>query len=339
LNVRYVLEGSVQRSDNQVRINAQLIDAATDAHLWAERIDRDMGDLFAAQNEITSGLANALGVVLIAAEAARPTANPDAVDYILRGRAARLKARTGGSLAEQISLFEHALALDPQSVEARTLLASVLVNRLLTWLSNSAATDLRRAEELVNQALAVSPRDAFAHYIKGAVLRAQNRWREAIPEQETAHSLNRNSNGALYELAYCKLLAGSIDEVIPLVEQAIRLSPRDSGLGYRYHQVGTVHLLQGRTDEAIVWFEKARSAIPAVPNFRSLLAAAYALRGETERAATELAEARRLSPDDRFSSIARLKADAYWSWGVPKTRALHETTYFAGLRKAGMPDE
>ena len=94
LGVRYVLEGSVRRSGNQVRVNAQLIDAATDAHLWAERFDSYTVDLFSLQNEITSQLANALGVELIAAEAARPTEHPDALDYILRGRAVLLKPRT-----------------------------------------------------------------------------------------------------------------------------------------------------------------------------------------------------------------------------------------------------
>jgi TolB-like protein len=94
LGVRYVLEGSIRRSGNRVRVTAQLIDAATDAHLWAERFDRDTGDLFTLQNEITSCLANALGVELIAAEAARPTEHPDALDYILRGRAVLLTPRT-----------------------------------------------------------------------------------------------------------------------------------------------------------------------------------------------------------------------------------------------------
>jgi TolB-like protein len=118
LGVRYVLEGSVRRSGNQLRVSAQLIDAATDAHLWAERFDRDTGDLFALQNEITSRLANALGVELIAAEAARPSEHPDALDYILRGRAAWNKGPTRDNYAQAISLFERALALDSRSVDA-----------------------------------------------------------------------------------------------------------------------------------------------------------------------------------------------------------------------------
>jgi adenylate cyclase len=340
LGVRYVLEGSVRRSGNQLRINAQLIDAATDAHLWTERFDRDTGDLFALQNEITSRLANALGVELIAAEAARPTEHPDALDYFLRGRAVLLKPRTRDTYSEAINLFEHALALDPESVEAQSRLAGILVTRVLELTTDSAAADLARAERLVDQALAASPRYALAHFAKGRVLRAQKRWEEAVPEYEGALALDRNMVAALHELGWGKICAGSIEEVIPLVEQAIRLSPRDPSIGYFYSLIGRVHLLQSHTDEAIVWFEKARSLMPAQPFPRSRLAAAYALRGETERAAGELAEARRLDGGDLFSSIARLRAfpGAAW-WGVPKTRALWEATYFAGLRKAGMPEE
>ena len=301
LGVRYVVEGSIRRSGSQLRVNAQLIDAATDAHLWTELFDRDMGDLFALQNEITNQIANALGVELIGEEAARPTEHPDALDYILRGRAAMLKSPSRDSYAEAIDLFEHALALDPQSAEAQARLAGVLVNRVVTGLTNSDTADLARAERLVDQALAASPRSAYAHFVKGELLRAQYRWEEAIPELETALTLNRNSVGALQGLGWCRLNIGSIDEVIPLVEQAIRLSPRDPGIGYRYLLIGLVHLLQSRTDEAIVWLEKARSYIPAVPQSHSRLAAAYALKGQTERAAAELAEARRLDGGDLYS--------------------------------------
>jgi TolB-like protein len=337
LGVRYVLEGSVRRSGSQVRVSAQLIDAATDAHLWAERFDSDTDDLFALQNEITNRIANALGFELIAAEAARPTEHPDALDYILRGRAARLRPNSPDVFAEAISLFERALELDPRSVEAQTLLANSLVGRVLNLMTDSAAADIARAEGLVAQALAALPRYALAHFVKGGVLRTQQRWEEAIFEFETALALDRNLTSALIGLGFSKLRAGSIEEVIPLAEQAIRLSPRDPAIGWWYFQIGTVHLLQSRTDEAIVWLEKARSSVPAAPGVRGGLASAYALREETERAAAELGEARRLAGDDRYSSIARLKA-AGWS-GSPKTRALLDATYIAGLRKAGMPEE
>jgi adenylate cyclase len=337
LGVRYVMEGSVRRSGNGVRINAQLIDAESDAHLWAERFDGDSGDLFALQDEVTSRLANALGVELIAAETARPREHPDAFDYVLRGRAALLKSRTPDTYREAINSFEHALALDPQSVEAQSRLANVLVIRALSGMAESMGPDLARAEGLVDRALAASPSYAHAHIVKGHVLRAQQRWRQAVSEYEAALALNPNVLAALTGLGMCKLYAGSIEAGIPLVEQAIRLSPRDPDIGFCYNLIGTVRLLQSHIDDAIVWLEKARSAMPTEPSRRSRLAAAYALRGEAERAAAELAEARRLSHDNRFLSIARLKAIG--SFGVPKTRALFEATYFAGLRKAGMPEE
>ena len=336
LGIRYVLEGSVQRSGNEVRVSAQLIDAATDTHLWAERFDRGIGDLFALQNEITGRIGNTLNLELMSAEAARPTIHPDALDYIFRGRALLFgKSLLPENSAEAISLFAHALALDPQSAEAQTYLAGALVSRVITSMTNSAAADLARAEGLIDQALPASPRFSYAHYVKATVLRAQHRCEEALPEFETALALRRNMVGALQGLGWCKLFTGSIDEVIPLEDQAIRLSPRDPNIGYRYLLIGTVHLLQSRTDEAIVWFEKGRSGMPALPVMHSRLAAAYALRGESERAAAELAEARRLN-GDLYSSIAHLTG----GWRLaPKIRELFEATYFAGLRKAGMPEE
>jgi adenylate cyclase len=337
LGVRYVLEGSVQRSGNQLRVNAQLIDAETNAHVWTERFDRDMGDLLALQNDITHRIAFALNAELIAKEAARPTDHPDALDYIFRGRAARLKPNSRSVHAEAISMFELALALDPVSVEAQSWLALTLANRVMDHLTDTEAADIARAEDLVGQALAASPRRALVHFAKGEVLRAQDRWEEAIPEYETVLAFNRNSATALHSLAGCKLLTGSIEEVIPLEEQAIRLSPRDSQNAFRYLRIGLVHLLQSRTDEAIPWLEKARSVNPEVPGVHALLASAYALNGDAARAAAELAETRRLIGNDRYSSIARLRAVGYW--GVPKIHALYEATYFTGLRKAGMPEE
>ena len=127
--------------------------------------------------------------------------------------------------------------------------------------------------------------------------------------------------------------------MIPIEEQAIRLSPRDAGIGGWYRQIGLVHLVQSRTDDAVVWLEKARNAAPAHPDIRAHLASALALAGDTERAAAELAEAHRLSADDRYSSLARLRAVEDFGALAPKVRTLLEATYLAGLRNAGMPQE
>jgi len=346
LGVHYVLEGSVRRSGNKVRVNAKLIDAETDAHLWAEQFDGDIADLFALQNEITSRIAIALNLELTSREATRSTEQPDALDYLLRGRAAYWDWRgpppSRDRLAETTSLFEHALALDPRSVDAESWVAYMLFFRVGSGWSESPAADLQRADELVGQALEASPRDWFAHHVKGMLLlRSQGRCEEAISEYETALALNPNWLPSLNQLAFCKIMTGSIEDAIPLVEQAIRLSPRDPLIRPFYANMGIAHLLQSHTDEAILCFEKARGTGFGWPY--SFLAAIYGLRGEIEKAAANLAEARRQYPDGRYSSIARRKATGLYSipgyWGVPKVAALFEATYFAGLRKAGMPEE
>ena len=135
------------------------------------------------------------------------------------------------------------------------------------------------------------------------------------------------------------MTTGSIEEVIPLEERAIRLSPLDGQIAGRYWRIGMVHLLESRTDEAIPWFEKARAANPNLQFVHALLASAYGLEGGTERAAAELAEARRLLGQGSYSSIAKMRAGAYWAASSPKIRGLVEATYFAGLRKAGVPDK
>jgi adenylate cyclase len=335
LGVRYVLEGSVQRSSNRVRVNAQLIAAETDAHLWAERFDRDTGDLFALQDGITRGIAGALNAQLIAAEAVRATDNPDALDYILRGRAAENNGWTRDNAARAVAFYEQALALDPRSIEAHNLLAGMLIGRIFRGQTGTAVADMARADELVEQALTISPSDAFAHDVKGNVLRIRGRCLEAIPEFDRAIAGNRNSADAYANLGWCKFLTGSIDEVIPL--------PRSPFIGTIYTRIGIVHLLQSRTDDAIVWFKKA--LLPARPvrmlkGVHLYLASAYALKGETELAASELAEARGMSGDNEFN-IAWVKTHQYWPdpEPTPSIRTLEDRTVFAGLRKAGVPEE
>jgi TolB-like protein/class 3 adenylate cyclase/Flp pilus assembly protein TadD len=338
LGVRYLLEGSVQRSGNQVRVNAQLIDAETDAHLWAERLDREVTDLFELQSEITGRIASTLNLELIAAEANRPITHPDALDYVFRGREFFFgRPPTPENLQNAISLYEQALRLDPQSTEAKTYLAGALVNRVNYGFAPSRAVDLARAEKLIDEALAEGTKIAWAHYVKGTVLRNKGRYDDALREFEAALALGPNMTGALQGLGWCKLYTGSLDEVIPLAEKAIRIGPRDPGIGFRYLMIGDVYVLQGRPEEAIVSYGKARGTVAAVPGLWARLAAAHALRGDLADAAVDLAEVRRLSPNDRPWSIASVRAG--FVGVVPKVQALLEATFFAGLRKAGMPEE
>ena len=338
LGVRYVLEGSVRRSGNQIRVNAQLIDAATNTHLWAERFDHDIGDLFAVQSEITGRIANTLGWELISAEITRSTDRTDALDYLLRGRAVFGAHNVRENVEKAVDLFERALAFDPTSVEVQSRLASALLNRSATKDAVAAAVDLKGAEELIASALATSPGDPFTHSIKGKLLRFTRRCEEAIPEFEIALETNRNDPYTLVQLSTSKYLMGGSDtEAIALAEQAIRLSPRDPNMGWWYTWIGFVHLLQSRLGEAIAWLEKGRSAQPKAWPTRYFLAAAYGSKGEPEHARAELAEAHSLTGSDRYSTVARTRAnnDLY----TPALRDRWETVYFPGIRAAGLPEE
>jgi adenylate cyclase len=335
LQVRYVLEGSVRRSANLLHVNAQLVDAETDAQLWAERLVRETDNPSASQSDITSRIANTVGFELIAAEAARSVERPDALEYILRARATHLRPDSRDVFAEAISLLDHALALDPHSIQAQTILARSLIGRVLNRMSDSVPADLARADGLVGQVLATSPRSMQAHFIKGQLLRAQERWQEAAAEFERMLEIDPNSTDALHALSWCKLVSGAIEEVIPLEEKAIRLSPHYPNIGFRFVRIGLAHLLQSRPDDAIPWLEKAASGVPEFFLSHSGLTAAYALKGETARAAAELAELRKVASDD-FSSIAQIRARIV---GVPKAKAMYEDTYLAGLHMAGVPDE
>ena len=334
LGVRYVLEGSVRRSGNFVRVNAQLIDAATNAHLWADRFDRDIGDLFTLQNEITARIAGALQSQLAIAEARRPITNPDALDYIMRGRSVLTRPISKENYKEAVGLFETALRLDPQATDAAAWLAIALVVRVTDEVSDSPDADLQRAGRLAAQALAAAPDSALAHYAKAQVLRAQWRCREAIPEYETALAFDSSRAPAYAHIGWCKFLTGSVREAIPYFEHAIRLSPYGPGIAPWYGRIGVIQLLEAHTEKAIASLEKAKNGNPRLPFVHAYLAAAYALEGQTQRAQTELAAAR--APDSIYSSLANVMKSRWYD--NPKVRALAEATYFEGLRKAGLPE-
>src|SRR5258707_6809177 len=197
LGVRYVLEGSVRRIGDQVRINAQLIDAEPDSHLWAERFDRRVGDLFALQDEVVSRIAPALNLELAIAEAGRRVERPDAMDCIFRGRAALAQPLSLDTSNRAIEWFERALSLDSGSAEAQARLAWELASRVLDFLPTTSAAALDRAECLARQAVTTSPRSALTHFALAQVFRAERRYVEAIAEYETTLELDRNWVSAL----------------------------------------------------------------------------------------------------------------------------------------------
>jgi adenylate cyclase len=295
----------------------------------------------------------ALNLELVAAEAARPSDNPDALEYILRGRAALAKPPTRDNHNEGVGLFERAVAADPASIDAQRWLVYGLTSRVLDGFSSSPAEDIKRAEALLASTLAAAPRDPFLHYLKGQILRAVAqgpfgltpearvaRFADAIPEYETVLVANSNFVGMFPHLAWCKFMTGAEEEAIPLLEKAIRLSPRDPFLYLWYTRLGAVHFFQGRPNEAILWLEKARRANPPFPPPHAFLAAAYGLKGDLAHAGAELAEFNETAKgrnDNRFATIAFVRKN-----GDLNTPLLHdrfEEFFITGLRKAGMPEE
>jgi TolB-like protein/DNA-binding winged helix-turn-helix (wHTH) protein len=339
LGVRYMLEGSVQRSANQLRINAQLIDTDTDTNLWAEQFDRNIGDLLALQSEITGRIAIALNVKLIVSEAARPSERPDALDHIFRGRAAMFRPASRQNFAEAIAEYEQALALDRHSVEAQSRLASALSSRLLDGMSDTVDADIDRANHLIEQALAEAPESPLAHFAKAQFLRARHHCEAAIPEYETVLAANRNVLAAVANIGRCKIYIGLLDDGVALEEQAIRLSPHDPFLGVWYFRIGQARLLQSRVDEAISWLEKAHDANAAYPFAPTWLAAAYGLKGDLPRAAAELADARKIPGNGAPANIAAARAISARDFAATSAQALLEATYLAGLHQAGVPGD
>jgi TolB-like protein len=214
LNVRYVLEGSVQRSGNRMRVNVQLIDAAAGAHLWAERFDKPVADLFEMQDEIVSLLANRLGQELAAAEAQRAerAANPDSMDHYFLGLAHYNRGRTTDLLDKARSHFDRALDLDPDNVEALVQRALVDLSFVGALWSDDSPERLRSAAADLSKALRLRPDKAGAHAAFGSLRMVTNRAAQGIGECERALAIDRNLATAHAWIGYAKLVLGHNDE-------------------------------------------------------------------------------------------------------------------------------
>src|SRR5262249_49605369 len=266
LGVRYALEGSVRRDGDKVRVNAQLIDAETGAHVWADRFDKDLSDFFDMQNEVTARIAEALHVELIRAESQRAQRehpdNPDAVDLAMRGWAAFNRPHSRESVADARRLFEQALRINPQSSEALIGLAETLTTGVYSRWSHTPDDDLMQADQAVTRVLSNSPDDAIAHFAKGDILRARKQFEAAIAEFQAAIAIDRNLAAAYGLIGSTKIRAGRAEEAFAPVETAIRLSPRDPSLNYWFYLICHAHTHLGHDDEAIEWCRKSIATDP-----------------------------------------------------------------------------
>jgi TolB-like protein len=334
LNTRYVLEGSVQRGGNRLRVNVQLTDAETGNHLWAERFDKPVVDLFDMQDEIVSRLANALNTQLVEAEARRAerTLHPDAMDLYFQGRACLYKGLTRARLGQARGFFERALALDPGNIEALVGTAVVDFNRGANFFTDDRAAPFATAEASLIKALSAAPQHAQAHISLGAVHIYTARAAQGIAECEQALALDRNLAQAHAFIGMAKNFLGRSEETEADIKEALRLSPRDIFANRWMMFAGAAKLWHGADAEAVGWLRRSIDANRNFPLAHFHLATALALQGRLDEA--RAAAKAGLTLDPGFT-IRRYRANALSD--NPNYLAGRERSY-QGMHIAGVPE-
>jgi TolB-like protein/DNA-binding winged helix-turn-helix (wHTH) protein len=340
LSVRYVLEGSVWRSGDQIRVNVQLVDAESGAELWADRFETDRANLAEAQAEITGRLARTLNVELIEAASRRieleKVLDPDARDLVMRGFALYNRPSAASTRQEALRAFERALQIDPRSIDARVGIGVILTTGVGSGFSSSVQQDEAHAEALLLEALERDPNSAMAHEVMGMLRRFQNRLTESRIELETAVALDRNDAHAWLNLGQTLMFLGRPKEGITAIDNAARLDGLSPNPGFTHWSLGVCQLLLGHVAEAADLLRKARTENPRIYFFHLYLAGALGLDDDLDEAKTALADAIKLKPE--VGSMARWRAYQPWITN-PQQWALREKTVNVGLRRAGFPDK
>jgi adenylate cyclase len=338
LGVRYVLEGSEQHGGNRVRVNAQLIDAETGAHLWADQFDADRSDPLQMQDEIVTRLANALELPLYAVDAARVArthpGNPDAQDLAVRCVAPIVQ---GSAVGADFSLCEQALQIDDRNSWALAYLPFKYIFPVLNAQSADPQADIKRADDIVSRALAVDPNSYVAHEAKSWVLMTQKRPDEAIVEAQRALTLNPSFIDAYRALCVALYFGGHPEKTIECTDKALRLSPRDPQRFPFYFYRGYAHFMLHQDDQAIEWSRRAVALGPSYPLTHAVLAASLAEIGHEAEARETL---------KHYLSLSTTKARTIADWKAFMQGVSDNSVWLAaaerlydGLRKAGMPEE
>jgi adenylate cyclase len=346
LGVRYVLEGSVQPSDDRMRVNAQLIDAASGGHLWAEQFDTPRADLLQTQDAIVAHLTNALDLQLQQAYSASvkgtPATNHDAEDLALQCSEGQWKAGFIGKEADAAyALCQQALAIDPNNVRALMALGAKFFVPVAIGISSDPRGDLERADELESKALALDPDWTWPHALKGLILRIQGRDEEAVAEHERALVLDPSNAEAAAQLGIDYRFLGRFDKSLEYLDRAMLASPHDPTLNYWYDSKAWANFGLKRYDQAIELARRALAINPKNPFAHVVLVAALALTDHDAEAHEALQ--RYLAPPSiaPFTTIATWKAYQMSivpkQGGDPRVLEMSERSY-EGLRKAGMPE-
>jgi len=335
LNVRYVLEGSVQRASQRMRINVQLINAESGSHLWAERFDKPVADLFDMQDEIVARLANTLEAQLIDAESRRAERlpNPDALDLNFQGLAWVNKGITPDNFSRARSLYDRALEIDPDNVEVLAGRAWVDAVVARNFESSDTPARLAAAEDALTRALSLAPGYGYAHMIMGVVHTYTNRQESGIAHCERALALNRNLANAHGNIGLAKHFLGHPEEVEPHVHESLRLSPQDTFSYVWLMVLGSAKFILGRDDEAVPWLRRSIDTNRNFPSSHFFLAAAYAYLGRMEYARASFEAG--LAFDSGFT-IERARSNPL---SLNPIYLKQRERYYTGLRMAGVPEK
>jgi adenylate cyclase len=334
LGVRYLVEGSVRRAGNRVRITAQLIDAAHDTHLWAERYDRELDDIFAVQDEVTRAIVAAIEPELVSAERARarrkPPSNMDAWEWCQRGLW-HVYHYTAGECATAQEMFHRSIELDPGFAQPHAGLAYAIFAELLLGFVSDPGDRLTRAHEAAKTAVTLDDKDSFSHYVLGRVCTMLGDHDAAIEAQDVAVALNPNSALAHYGRGHVLTLIGRAEESLDAIDEALRLSPRDPlAFGMMAMRSFALNLLH-RHEEAVEWARRGQRQPNADHVFwlHAQEATALAHLGRVDEARAALARVHALNPNFSASFI-----DAV----TPLRNPADRDHFIDGLRKAGLPE-
>ncbi len=337
LNVRYVLEGSVQRSGNRMRVNVRLIDAETVNHLWAERFDKPLADLFGMQDEIVARLAGALNAQLIAAEARRaekaPT--PDSMDYYFQGLVWFNRGATPGNLTQARSFFDRALSADSHNIEALIGSARLDVREGANFFVTDPMAAFAAAEAKLTKALSSVPDHARGHRLLGYLEILTKRAEQGIAKCERALELDGNLASAHAFIGMGKIIIGCAEETEAHVGEALRLSPRDTNAHTWKIFAGTAKIILGDYEQAVAWFRRSIEGNRNYPTPYFLLAASLAQLGRLDEAHSAVKAGLVLNP---AFTVSRARA-AWTAMSDNPTFQAQLQPLFEGLRKAGVPEE
>jgi adenylate cyclase len=333
LGVRYMLEGSVRRAGERVRITGQLIDAATGAHLWADRFDGSMADIFDLQDEVTAAVIGAIEPRLRRAEIDRSLRkHPDnltAYDLFLRALGPLNRFRPDAN-AEAQGLLEQAIERDPGHAPALAFAAWCYEQRLLHGWTDTPDKDAETAVRLARTALAIDSGDAAAIAMAGFVLGIVGHdWGGARIAARRALDLNPNSVGVCWMAGWVIMFDGELDDALAIVERSLRLSPSDPQAPFLLNAIGMCRLMQGRPKEALDAALRAEALLPDVDVIYYIIVPAAALLGRTEEVERSKAKLLALAPDVTVTSFERR---------MPFRRREHLDILLGGLRKAGLPE-